>query len=378
LAEILAPGRLTGSRDIDTAPTPFLPTFVAGLDDANYQGGAYGKLGAAYGYHASGQRFMVYDQATMTEVGLLTDTTNFGSALTLELNDAETRAFVACESGASVTVLDISNKAAPAFVQRFRGPTAGTSLNGANGIARDGNVLAVSCYTRDSVAFIDCTDPDSLVWISEFRGTTPGTTLNQCRRVSLDPVNKICYYVCDSTSANVHRFGAIDYSTPASPVELWFLATADVDTARGAFWDPDHNLIWTCSSGGTPFFGALTAYQVDPENLGATPSKVGQYKGLGPTFSHPDSITATRSVAFVENGGSRYAAVVAESPNSITVLDVTDPANIFRVGVRKDPSRLNIPLGIEIGVGGHAYVTSLASNGQVGTRGVTKWDLHLI
>jgi hypothetical protein len=71
LAEIIAPGRLAGSRDVDASPTPFLPTFVAQLEDAAYALGAYPKFGAQYGYHACGGRLLVFDPVSMTEVGLL-------------------------------------------------------------------------------------------------------------------------------------------------------------------------------------------------------------------------------------------------------------------------------------------------------------------
>jgi hypothetical protein len=50
---------------------------------------------------------------------------------------------------------------------------------------------------------------------------------------------------------------------------------------------------------------------------------------------------------------------------------------MVRVGKRRDTTKLNQPLGIEIGPDGYAYVTSYASSGTVGTRGITKWDLHI-
>jgi hypothetical protein len=375
LAEIIAPGRLIGSRDVDALPTPFLPTFVAQLEDAAYALGAYPKFGAQYGYHACGGRLLVFDPASMTEVELLSDGTNLNGTHHCEIDDAEAYAFCTCEAGASVTSVSIADKANPAVVQRFRGPSAGTSLSGANQCARDGKVLAVACYSRDSVAFVDITDPADMQWLGEFRGATGGTTLNQCRRVALDPANKICYYVCDSTGGGVHRFGAIDYADPAAPVELWSISSDDVASARGVYWDADHNLIWVCASGGSPFYGSFTAWDAGTPGA-AAPTRVGQYLGAG-GFSSEDSLTATRSAAFIERGGRRYAAIVAESPNNITVLDITDPADMARVGKRRDTTKLNQPLGIEIGPDGYAYVTSYASNGTVGTRGITKWDLHI-
>jgi hypothetical protein len=390
MAEILVPGRLTGSRDGDASPTPFLPTFLAEINGDDTRGAAYVKLGATLGYIAAATRLTIFDQATLAIVGQTApDVTNMNGNHHCELNDDETVAFSINEQANRISSIDISNKAAPVALQHFSGPNAPNSLAGAGWCARDGNLLFVCCYTRDSVAIIDVTDPANMVWVAEFRGTTGGTSLNQCRRIALDRVNKICYYACDATGTNMHRFGAFSYANTGALAGLWFIANTgtgaeDSSAARGIYIDDeDETLLWMLSSGGTDadpniaFHGALTAWRRNLGDLNVAPVKIGQYRGFGSNHSVITAMSGPRSAAFVRNGGRRFAAVPAESPNNITVIDVTDPTNLVKVGAVKDTTKLNGPMDIAIGVDGHALVACLAASGSVG-RGVSKWDLHIL
>lgn len=370
-------------------PPSFVPTFIGEINADETRGAAYVKLGATLGYIAAATRLTIFDQATLAIVGQsAADAVNMNGNHHCELNDTETVAYSINEQSNRISSFDISNKAAPVAIQHFQGLTAGTSLAGAGWCARDGNLLFVCNFTRDSVAIIDVTDPANMLWIAEFRGPTGGTSLNQCRRIALDRVNKICYYVCDSTSANVHRFGAFDYTTPAAPALLWFITNvstgaADSDSARGVYIDAlDNTLMWTLSSGGSDadpnvaFHGALTAWRRDMLNLNLAPVKIGQVRGFGTSHSVITAMSGPRSVAFVSANGRRFGAVPAESPNNITVIDVTDPTNLFKVGAVKDTGHLNMPMDIQIGIDGYALVSCLANAGSVG-RGVSKWNLQI-
>jgi hypothetical protein len=366
------------------APTPFEPTFVGAAPSVT--NAAYPALGAQHVYQAYSSGLQILDQDTLEEVANLSDTTNLNGAHACAITADETWAFVTCEGGTSLTSVDISDKANPAVSHRFRGQTAGTSLGGAQMVAIDetNHVAAVANYTRDSVAFVDITDPTAMTWLGEFRGATGGTTLNQCRRVSLWPEEQICFFCCDATGSGVHRVGAVSYD-PGNSVELWSIATGEatnavlVESARGVFFDADNHILWVCASGDSPFLGTFSAWQLDPDNPANKPSLLGYYEGFnlggGTGFSQIDSMTAQRSVAFITGtGDKRYAIVPAETPNNITVLDVTDPSAMARKGVVRDTDHLNAPLGIAINADGYAFVTSLSS---ADPRGVTKWDLHI-
>jgi hypothetical protein len=353
-----------------SGPT-FIPTFVGEVVQA---GVTYPQIGSGqYGYHAYSGGFLIYSKATMAVVGQITNATNFNGTHRCVVNDAETWAFTDAEQAQSVCSVNITDKANPVFGQRFQGPTPGTSLAGTSDIQRDGNILVASCYTRDSIAFIDCTDPLNMVWLGEYRGPTAGTSLNQARRVSLDRVNKVAYFACDASSGSTHRVGAIDYTNPAAPVGLWFKSDAQLDAARGVFWDAANSLLWTCSSGGTPFYGQVTAWAINTASLGTNPPKVGHYKASenGAT-NHTGILTLSgmRSISFIERGGRRYGAIASESPKSLTILDVTDPAAMTRKGAVINTTVLNGAMGVEIDTDGLAYVGAL-------NRGVSKWNLNV-
>lgn len=365
------------------------PTFVAWINSADYAAGAYPFLGASgnYAYLGCNLNFNIFDPSTMTGVATLNNNTIFNGLHSCTVNDAETWAFGVMEGGASIASIDITNKAAPSISHNFKGPTPGTSLAGGNFAELDEalNLLVVACFTRRSVAFIDVTNPAAMTWISEFRGVTPGTTLANCRKVSLDRVNKICYFCCDTNGAGVHRVGALDYSTPASPVELWSLATNDLTQTRGVLWDATRNILWASSTGGTDpggdstvsNHGALVALEVDPMNLSVAPTEVAIYRSQGAAFNSATSLNAPRSVAFVSAAGRDYAVSPGESSDNFLVLDVTDvlSGTITLVSYKQDRSIIDGPLGIFIDADGYAYVQSF--NSASTARGISKWNLHL-
>jgi len=349
------------------------PTLVSTLDNSIYKSTVYLKFDAQYGYFGHGTRFTIFDPVAMSVVAEVNDSTHLSSVSCVELSADGNYIFLACEQNASVTVYNISTKSSPTFVQQFKGPTPNTSLNGVSFIKRSGNTLFATTLSRNSVALIDCTDPTNLAWISEFRGPTPGTSLKSCRRCDIDPVNNILYYVCDDTSAGTHRFGAADISTPASPVELWSISNDDVFSSRGVYYVASRNLVFVNATLNTPFLGAVTAYDVS--NPLVTPAKVGQAVGFG-TATSVTSLEATRSTAFITKGSKIYAAVVAETPDNISLFDWTDAANPVRIGGVKSTTNLNSPLDIQIGPDGYAYAGNFASN-SLSVEGVSKWNLNL-
>jgi hypothetical protein len=155
------------------------------------------------------------------------DATNLPGANGVTLSADERYAFVACEAGASVTVIDMVDEANPVVALRFRGPTPGTSLAGASNIERSGNILFVTTITRMSLALVDCTDPLSLVWITEVRDTT---FFNTSRDVKVDAVNKLAYVAAEGRDA----IQIVDWTTPATASRLGEVRdTTNLNAVRG-------------------------------------------------------------------------------------------------------------------------------------------------
>jgi len=83
----------------------------------------------------------------------------------------------------------------------------------------------------------------------------------------------------------------------------------------------------------------------------------------------------TRSTAFKQVGSRTYAAVVAETGFNLTMIDVTDPTRMFKVGQRWDTTLLNVPMDCQFGPDGKLYTGSF-TNGAA--QNITKWDLDLL
>jgi len=356
------------------------PPRLIGVDTASgTKSCVYFRFGAQHLYQARFTTLRIFD-LDLNLIGTITDAAHLNSATDVEISANEGFAFVAAEQGAAgtcVTSFDISNKAAPVFVQQFKGPTPGTSLSGATCIRRDGNLLFVSTITRNSVAIISINpSTGTMTWVSEFRGTTPGTSLRSCRRIALDPVHQVCFWACDNNAAGTMRMGAFSYANPASPTQLWAGAPAEADGARGIYYVPERALLFVNAAGPSPFYGMLSAYEILDPLLTAFPRKLGSFVATGRSNSaNRETMPGTRSTAFKQVGSRVYAAAVAETGFNLTLIDVTDPAHMFKVAQRWDTTLLNAPMDCQFGPDGKLYTGSFTSGAA---QNITKWDLDLV
>jgi hypothetical protein len=356
------------------------PPRLIGVDvAAGTKSCVYFKFGAQHLYQARGTTLRIFD-LDLNLIGSITDSAHLNSAVDVEITDDEAFAFVAAEqgtNGACVSSFNVSNKAAPVFVQQFKGPSPGTSLSGASCIRRDGNLLFVPTITRHSVAIISINpSTGAMTWVIEFRGANPGTSLRSCRRVALDPVHKVCFWVCDNSASGTMRMGAFSYANPAAPVQLWAGAPADADGARGVYYVAERGLLFINAAGPSPFYGMLTAYEILDSTIAKFPRKLGSFVANGRSnTNNRETMPGTRSTAFKRVGSRTYAAVVAETGFNLTLIDVTDPTRMFKVGQRWDTTLLNAPMDCQFGPDGKLY-TGNFTNGAA--QNITKWDLDLL
>jgi hypothetical protein len=355
------------------------PPRLIGVDSAaGTKSCVYFRFGAQHLYQARFATLRIFD-LNLNLVGSIGDATHLNSAGDVEITANENFAFVSAEqgtTGACVSSYNISNKAAPVFVQQFKGPTPGTSLSGATCLRRDGNLLFVANLTRNSVAIISINpSTGGMTWVSEFRGTSPGTSLRSCRRIALDPVHQVCFWVCDNNAGGTMRLGAFSYANPASPVQLWAGAPAEADNARGVYYIPERGMLFVNAGGPSPFYGMLSAYEILDTTTTAFPRKLGTFVANGRSnAANRETMQGTRSTAFNQVGSRIYAAAVAETGFNLTLIDVTDPTHMFKVAQRWDTTLLNAPMDCQFGPDGKLYTGSFTSGAA---QNITKWDLDL-
>jgi hypothetical protein len=301
-------------------------------------------------------------------VGSLADATNLPGANGVALSADERYAFVACEAGASVTVIDMVDEANPAVVLRFRGPTAGTSLAGASNIRRSGNILFVTTITRHSLALIDCTDPLNLVWLTEVRGPTPGTSLNTARDVEIDVANKLAYVASEGRDA----ITVVDWTTPASAAYVTEVRdTTALNAVRGVLIVGSKLYCGVADGVSAAPRGALTTLSL------ATPAAPVIENAVygGGAFSDLTSMNGKRGLARYGN----YLFTTGDNSLNLMVWSIANPAAPLLIGKTQGAVKgvdYNHPMGIRLMTFGGkviALVTMFATN-SLDNRGLIAVD----
>lgn len=233
------------------------------------------------------------------------------------------------------------------FIETFTGPTTGTSLSRASGMAKSGSYVFVACMDRNSLAVIDTTDPTTPAWVAEVVGTAPGAGEDGAAYVAVS--GSYAFVTCPFASSLL----VADVSTPTSPT---FVAEiqgpnpfGDMVNPRGVVVDGGYAYVVGNTGGGVSV--------IDVSNP-ASPVWVTEFYGPVPGGSLADAwaIAKSGNYLFVTcfGGASGGAPTMA-------VIDVSAPSSpvwVASVSGQEETWAYNVaPRGITIN-GTVAYLAS--------------------
>jgi len=250
-------------------------------------------------------------------------------------------AYVACTSGNSLTILDITEPKAPFILGQL---IDGTNLLDVRSVYVSGKYAYLVSFANSSLIVVDISDPNAPFFVSSLANVT---NMEGAQDVFL--VGKYCYVVGELADA----LAIIDISDPTAPVLTGsFKSAGQLDGpmnlyAQGKF-----------------------AYVI--RSLSNTLTVIDISDPTAPVFfSSVTSGSDLNNPQYIEVVG-RYAYVVSSSGNSLAIIDLNDPATITPtvVGSVSDATFLETPLSVSI-AGDYAYV--LATGGSL--RGIVVIDI---
>lgn len=225
----------------------------------------------------------------------------------------------------------------PAILAETKGPTPETSLEGAAGVAIQGDYAYVGNSTRASLAVIDITHSASPTFMAETRGPVAGTSLASAARVAV--AGRYAYV---ATGGGRNSVAIIDISNPKLPTFLSEFRSSNPAT----FTVTDLAVSGPYVYGVTGNNNKLVVVNVsDPRN----PVFVSSTGGISDTVSLAGAIDI-----FIQG---KYAYVISSGNTSLAIFDISDPANPIETGEISDGTRLAAAQGVAV-QGRFAYVAA--------------------
>jgi hypothetical protein len=234
-------------------------------------------------------------------------------------------AFVTAYWEDSLTVVDVSNPAAPVIVGTIRA----ASLAGAIDVAVLGNYAYVAAYSANALTVVDITDPAAPV----VRGTVSAASLTNAASAAL--LGNYAYIAAYGANA----LTVVDITDPAAPVVRGTVSAASLTRASGVAVLGSY--AYVAAQGAD----ALTVVDItDP----AAPVVVGTVTAA--------SLTGASAAALLGN----YAYIAAYGADALTVVDITDPTAPVAAGTVTDAS-LTGAFSVAV-LGTYAYIAALGAD----------------
>jgi hypothetical protein len=311
------------------------------------------------------KKLLIYDlsnPAIPTLVGSVTDTTNLNGAGGVRVSPDGTRAYVSNEAGASMTVWNVSNKAAPTFVAIQRGPTPGTSLSGASNLRLNaaGTLCLVTTITRNNLALIDVSNPAAPTWLAEVTG------LNGARDVILSKDEKTAYVTCDSAGT----MGVVDITNPSAPVLVRIMTDPTFGTfARGIVMNAAGTRLFTMgpANSGLGWAGSIGVWDISGAKQN-NPTQISAY--LGTASGTPGYLAGGRGMVLSPDEKYLYAA--SEAGDSLSLFDIRDETSIKLIEVNRGGAPgtdLDAAMGLKVKAG-YAYISCYGQAASPAGRGI--------
>jgi hypothetical protein len=311
------------------------------------------------------KKLLIYDLSTPanpTLVGSVTDTTNLNGAGGVRVSPDGTRAYVSNEAGASMTVWNVSNKAAPTFVATQRGPTPGTSLAGASNLRLNaaGTLCLVTTITRNSLALINVSNPAVPTWLAEVTG------LNGARDVYLSKDEKTAYVTCDSSGV----MGVVDITNPAAPVLVRTVTDAAYGTfARGITMNAAGTRLYTMgpSTAGLGWKGSIGIWDISGAKQNS-PTQISAY--VGTASGTPGYLAGGRGMVLSPDEKYLYAA--SEAGDSFSLFNISNEAAIQLIEINRGAvpgTDLDAAMGLKVKAG-YAYISCYGQAASPAGRGI--------
>ena len=230
-------------------------------------------------------------------------------------------AYVAARDDDALTIVDVSNPAAPAIV----GSVSDGNLNGAENVVVSGNYAYVASFIADALTIVDVSNPAAPAVV----GSVSDGNLDGARDVTV--VGNYAYVA----ARFANRLNVVDVSNPTSPSIVGSIFSANLDGASAV--KVVGGLAYVANFVGD----SLTVIDVsDPVN----PTEVGS---IG-------SVNLDASFGVQVTGG--FAYVAARSADALTILDISNPTSPFEVSSTTSLN-LNGAWGLDV-EGRYAYVGS--------------------
>jgi hypothetical protein len=308
------------------------PTVRGSLQDAtNIQGPGTCYISGKYAYIAvsTANRLTIIDvsnPAAPVLVGTVQDNTNLNGAATVTVSGQY--AYIGANGGALFTIVDVSDPAVPVVTGSVGG------FSGVYGIYVSGKYAYVSVSnTSNSVYIVDITDP-SAPFIA--KTLTDGTNLGATFGVFVQ--GRYAYFSCFGSS----RLTVVDIMDPLNPVVVGSLLDAT-------------NLISPVSlfvSGKYAYVGCYSGNRLSIVNI-ADPTN--------PTLT--GTLLDNTNLALIQNiyVSGNYAYVSSYNNNALTIIDVSNPAAPVLAGTISDGTNLIGANGVFVS-GKFVYVTSSTGN----------------
>lgn len=262
--------------------------------------------------------------------------------------------FVACQDRNSLAVIDVTDPAAPAWVAEAVGTAPGVGQDGAAYVAVSGSYAFVTCPFRDSLLVANISTPSSPSFVAEIQGPIPLTNMVNPRGIVVDGGYA---YVVGNTGGGV---SVINVSTPASPVWVteFFGPTLGVSLADAwAIAKSGNYLFVTCFGGES---GAAPTMAVIDVSTPASPVWVTSVSGQEDTWAYnaaPRGITISGTVAYLASYPTgRLIAVDISDPTDPVITAEVASTTIVNTG---DGPQISSNTATSIAVSkGYAYMSS--------------------
>lgn len=255
-------------------------------------------------------------------------------------------AYVANNTRDSLAIIDISSStSSPVFISEVQPGGANGNLNGAISIFVSGKYAYVANFTRDSLAVIDISNPASPLYLSESRPGGADGSLNGARGVFVS--GKYAYLVSQSNNS----FAVVDISDPLNPT---FATSTQGPTPGTSFNSPTK-----------VFVSGKYAYVTN--QAGDSLSILDISNPTSPLFlASTQGLTAGTSLDGAQSVfvSGKFAYVVNSGRDSLAVIDVSNPSSPAWVAETQGPTAgtsLDGANGIFVS-GKYAYVTGSSSS----------------
>jgi hypothetical protein len=195
-----------------------------------------------------------------------------------------------------------------------------TSLDGATGVAVEGNLVAVAAQYDHAVTLVDIANPALPVLRSQIRyGGGVFTNLTGANTVAMKP-NLLAVGAASDRAVTL-----INVANPAAPVKL-----AEIRDGVGGFNDLD-GVRSVAIQGNLMAVAAFNDNAVTLVNI-ANPAAPVKHVELKDGFFGFTNLAGARGVALSGN----LMAIAAFSDHAVTLVDVTDPANPIKLAELRD------------------------------------------